>query len=785
MTIDPGTPALPPATCRTGTAPGLKILLMAGACSLYLGQGDARAASAPQDSPHARTTGAPGANGGSKAGSASRAENITVSTVRRYFHFQEAQTQPDSATRLTGETLTRKGVVRNTDLQNLAPNVTIQSLMGTASTNYFIRGIGMSDFTQNNMSSVMTYVDGVAFPLSTMSNGMMFDLANVDIVPGPVGTTHGMADSGGEVNIHTADPTDTWHGGVTEDIASYARSRTDLYVSGPLARNLSFRIAGQTMHGGGWQYSPMNHTHLGDAQEGGLRAKLRWTPDEKTEIMLTGHWVQDDSNVIVGRPVKNVLPAFSNPMPSYQQANWNMTRPFAQLVGRPSTLYPSEHNTFWGADLRMRRDLGFATLQSISAYETEREGEFTDQDGLTYSTGNAYRNIVANSFSQELRLASQARQAPLQWAVGAFYNRVRVLQSFYYDFLDYRGFMTETPFRQNQQTFSQYANLSYRLPAHVTLFGGITHESDDRQMLGLETNHYNASLQQIASLKFHDEGAEANQFSGNAGIQWQARRNLQLYFKVSKGFKPGGFSANDTVVQDQLTPFKPETVLAYEAGFKSDIIPNVFRLNGAAFYYDYHDQQILGIYVAPNYGTLGRYTNIPKSEVWGIEFNTEIHPVKYLFIQQNFGYERGKFQQFQQVNLATVDAYYAATGVWKPFYQDYGGVDSGIPKLTLNGSADYRLPVFTHYQWETGLDWTYRDSQALTPGGLGYQRLPNYFLLGAHMTYRPLKGPWSATVYATNLLNRQYAVAGGQTTTTYLWFSGEPRFIGGRVSLQY
>ncbi|WP_246395679.1 TonB-dependent receptor [Gluconacetobacter tumulisoli] len=728
-----------------------------------------------------------------QAVAASGSEDVVVNDVRRAFHFQAAQTQADSATHMTAETIIRKGVVGLTDLQNLAPNVTIQSENGGATTNFYVRGVGMQDLTQNNTQSIMTYIDDVAYPLSTMASGMMFDLAGVDVNPGPVGFEHGQADSGGEILIHTADPTSTWHGGVTQDIASYARSRTDLFISGPIARGLSFRIAGQTMHGGGWQYNPQTHAHLGDADEGALRAKVKWTPDSKTDIMLTGHWLQDNSEVVTGKPALNFLSSQFIPTLPYQQAEWDIQPGFAKLIGRSPDLKPSEHNTIWGADLKMSRDLGFASLQSISAYETVREGEFTDADATSAPTGDTYRNINANSFSQELRLASKRASDPLQWVVGAYYNRVRVYQQMWFDFTGYvpkRGYVSETPFHQNQQTFNQFAHLSYRLPYHVTLFGGISHEADDRQLVNLSTIHFasgNAYQPTTVVANFANSGAAANQFSGVLGAQWQATKDLMFYFKVSKGFKPGGFTANNTVVQAQLAPMKPETVMAYEAGFKADIVPNRFRLNASAFYYGYHDQQILGYYVVPSYGPLGRFVNVPKSDIWGIEFSTEIHPLRHVYLTQNFGYERGKYTKFQNVSVAATSAQYAQTGVWSPLYDTYDGTDSGIPKLTLNGSADYRFNPLPSYEWEGGLDWMYRDTQAMAPGGLGQPgyHLPAYFLLGAHMTFRPTKGPWSATVYASNLLNRDYFTTGGMATTTYFWIPGPPRFIGGRFGVNF
>ncbi|MBB2185855.1 TonB-dependent receptor [Gluconacetobacter liquefaciens] len=710
-------------------------------------------------------------------------ESMTVSAARRAFHFAAAQHEADSSTRLTPELLVKRGVVNLRDLEKVAPNLSIQSVNGTGTMNFYLRGMGMRDFTQNNVPSVMPYLDDVAFPIATFMSGMMFDLAGVEVTPGPVGFTHGLADTGGEVNLHTADPTRTWHGGASEDIASYARSRTNFFVSGPLAHNLFFRLAGQMNEGGAWQYSPSHGRYQGAANEGALRAKLQWLPDEKTDIMVTGHWMDDESETTLVRPVANFQPNEPYPILPYKQANWSMAPDFAKLIGRPANLVPSEHNMMWGATLRMSRDLGFARLTSISSYNSGRIAEYTDQDGTTWHAGDSYRNINGDLFSQEVQLKSRGGDAPLQWVVGMYYNRTNMNQSWFYDQSDTNKYLTGTSYLQKQQTFSQYAHVSYRLPGRVTLFAGINHESDDRHIQNVATSYYYPDGTTSVA-RFAPQGALGNQVTFETGAQWQALSNLMFYFKISKGFKPGGFTANTTQVQDQLAPFKPETDLGYEVGFKSDIIPNRFRLNGALFYYDYHDQQYLSVVALP-VGILAHYVNIPKSYTYGVEFNAELHPLDHVYIMQNFGYMRGEYQVFQALNKTATTAQHAATGIWSGIYSDYAGADAGMPKLTLNGSADYRLPVWGKYEWETGVDWMYRSQQQLAPRSYGAYCLPPYFQLGAHTTFRPANDRWSVTVYASNLLNRQYFESGAITTTTYFWIPGPPRFVGGRFGINF
>lgn len=708
-----------------------------------------------------------------------RAEDMTVTGTRR-FNFAHAQKEPDSTTHISAETLRDRHVVAVTDLQNLAPNLTVQSLKGTQSINYHLRGVGLDDYYENNVSSVMVYLDDVAYPFSSMTDGMMFDIADVGVAPGPAGFTHGMSDSGGEVSLHSADPTSTWHGGVSEDIASYARSISNGYLSGPLARNLTFRIAGQTIQGGGWQYNPANGAHLGDQDQSALRGKLRWTPDARTTIQFGGHWTRDNSELVNGNPVINLDPSWQHypQNTGYRQTAWDMQPNFAKLVGRPDTLKPSEHNIFWGADFRISHDFGFGKLDTISAFETERQGEYSDEDGTALATGDVYRNVDANAFSQEVKLTS-ADGHPLHWVIGAYYTRSRMAQQFFSNFTDYkgRGYISESSYDQNQQAFSQYANLDYHLTHTITLFGGLNHMSDDRQLLNYRTIQYG-----VSNLSFAPEGALTNQIGGLLGIQDQFTEHFQGYFKVSKGFKPGGFAANNTVAQAQLNPFKPESLVAYELGFKSDPLPGKLRLNGAAFYYDYHNQQVVSSFLLTNYGPLGTYVNVPHSNIWGVEFSADAHPLPHIYLNGNMGYERGTYTTFDALNTPSTNAYHAATGVYRAFYTDYTGTDLGIPKLTMTGSAAYRTDLTSDLTGDFGVNGNYRDSQAMTIGGTGAYRLPPYFLMGTYATIASKAHGWSATVYATNLLDRHYSVTSSSESTTYQHVPGAPRFIGGRLS---
>ena len=86
--------------------------------------------------------------------------------------------------------------------------------------------------------------------------------------------------------------------------------------------------------------------------------------------------------------------------------------------------------------------------------------------------------------------------------------------------------------------------------------------------------------------------------TGKVGMEYHPITDLLLYASVSKGVKSGGFTTYNTGTAQGISPFKPETLWAYEAGFKWNL-PDHVHLNAAAFHYDYTDQQVLGAMAAP------------------------------------------------------------------------------------------------------------------------------------------------------------------------------------------
>ncbi|WP_313144546.1 TonB-dependent receptor plug domain-containing protein [Komagataeibacter nataicola] len=359
-------------------------------------------------------------------------ESIKVSSQK--MHFMRQQHVADSATHIDHQELVNRNVRQMTDIVRVAPNLTIQPSFGSAGLNFALRGVGLMDFTQNNTPSVMPYVDGVAYPISIMTSGMLFDMDSISVNPGPGGYTHGQMTTGGEINFHTADPTEQFHAGITEDIASYDRNRVTGFISGPISRSVLFRISGQSMTGGGYQHSASGQ-RFGNADLGALRAKLRWNIDDTTHLDIGGHWTTDQSEAASGH---NLYNGYGVPINSdLMQTSWGLDPRFAKIIGIDGrNTKPREDNMFWGANIRFTKDFTWGRLTTLSAYESIDEHELSNQTDSVLSYGNMFRNNQSNVFSQEVKLESINPAARFHWTAGMYYSRTEQAQNFWYDSSD-------------------------------------------------------------------------------------------------------------------------------------------------------------------------------------------------------------------------------------------------------------------------------------------------------------------------------------------------------------
>lgn len=265
--------------------------------------------------------------------------------------------------------------------------------------------------------------------------------------------------------------------------------------------------------------------------------------------------------------------------------------------------------------------------------------------------------------SHELRIATD-NDGPLSLQAGGYYFREHSVIGFWIpDFPEFiigtnkfYGFPQET----TSKTIGAFAQGTYKVSSTFRITAGVRYTHDDLFRYGhtVATNNITSPIVIGGSTYANDAQVIGNKVTWRVGFDLDVGRSL-FYGSVASGYKQGGFgdgcstgattkvtSRGESCAANlpQAIYYQPETLIAYELGFRGPVAEGV-RLDASVFYYDYKNMQLssqLNINGAPTLVT----TNAGKSSVLGLEFQAILNPVRNLQFNLGFNLTDAKYKHF-------------------------------------------------------------------------------------------------------------------------------------------
>ena len=121
--------------------------------------------------------------------------------------------------------------------------------------------------------------------------------------------------------------------------------------------------------------------------------------------------------------------------------------------------------------------------------------------------------------------------------------------------------------------------------------------------------------------------------TGEATLTWTPDSETLFYGRYARGYKSGGFSTYTIGADPETTP---EYVDSFEVGAKKTI-GRQFTLNGAAFYYNYYDDQV-PLTVETNGQLIPILDNLPLVHDYGLELEGVWRPIDPLTVSVEYSY---------------------------------------------------------------------------------------------------------------------------------------------------
>jgi outer membrane receptor protein involved in Fe transport len=697
-------------------------------------------------------------------------DEIIVTAQRRE---QAAQDVGIALSVTSGKELAQRGIANINQLQQAVPNLEIEPAFGSSQAQFRIRGVGFQDYASNNSPTVGVYVNEIAYPVPVMTQGLLFDIARIEVLRGPQGTLYGRNTTGGAINIVTNRPGEQFGAGATAEYGRYGAFKGEGYVTGPLAEGLSARIAIGSEEGGGFQHNRATGQALGDADKLFARGLLAYAHGDFSATLdahggrdhseNVGLYLLDDLHTSLSPGVPGpVIPADKD----HTLTGWSISPTLARDADLPGDK-PGRRNTNWGTSLNASLDLGGVKLASITAYDWLNRREYGDYDASSSIEGDVFFGSRVHVFSQEARLSSTGT-GPLTWLAGAYYSEQHLDERYFSDFLADYGTYARVTYAQRVRSISGYGQVEYALTPQLKAVGGLRFERETRNLDG-----FGSAFGGATALAPTNVSTRMTPLTGKLALEYKPTKGVLLYASASKGVKSGGFTAYNTGSASGIAPFKPERLYAYEVGIKA-AVTRTLSLDGAGFYYDYRDQQVLDAVCGAN-GPVGKFANAKRSRIYGVEGSLDWKPGA-LSVSAYASYKHGDYLDYQALDLAACRTTHVAA------YVDKSGQRLPFPSVEVGGSASYAFRLGDHRLTPTA-SLSYR-STGFSWLGARYD-IPHYALVNAELAYGPASGRWLVALWGRNILDKQYDLTRNFFTTANIAQPGMPATYGVRASVRY
>jgi len=512
---------------------------------------------------------------------------IVVTSLRRSETLQDT---PAAVTAFDAKAIENAGIQRPADFIALTPNVNLVQTQNAGNAFVVIRGISQN---RNSEPSVAVIVDGVQQVNPAQFNQDLFDIEQIEVLKGPQGGLYGRNAIGGAIIITTKQPTDEFAGNVTAGIDNGFGYFLRGGVSGPIADNVKFRIAGSWYDTEGF----IPNTFLGE------------DADPVEDFSLRG----------------NLLIEASDRLTFDLRGSMNLLRTqgfYYNIVGDVNTIAPVRVNNpgvnnrdIYNAALKIEYRGDNAVLTSISSYDTLSEIVTGDafnflpiRESLLFQFFgfdiNQSQFLDVEAFSQEVRLASPEDGRKFNWMVGGYLiDTTRYISTG--NLIDTGNGVTavfRTPstnplnpqltfLADGQENFAWalFANAGYEFSDSLRIDASLRYDRDRRRQTTLTPQNFLPVVPGVPTARSGEvRTAVFDDWQPKVTLTWEPNPDLTLYGGYSRGFRSGGFNQTGVGAEARRANivgvgdiFQAETADTFEIGAKAQLGP--VRLAGAAY----------------------------------------------------------------------------------------------------------------------------------------------------------------------------------------------------------
>lgn len=744
---------------------------------------------------------------------ASTKEEVTVTARRRN---EEVQAIPIPTAVIGARDIDNNIAFNVNRVKELVPSVQLYS-SNPRNTTLNIRGLGSTfGLTNDGIDpGVGFYVDGVYYARPAATTIDFIDVQQIEVLRGPQGMLFGKNTTAGTFNITSKKPTFETSAILEQSFGNFGFVQTRASISGGLYKNI---IAGRLSFSGtnrnGTVLNERTEKYTNTMNNQGIRGQLLFTPNEKINFLFIGDYTQqrpDGYAQVFAGVAPTMRPEFRQFESIISDLNYTLPsrNPFDRII---------DHDTPWrsnqdmgGVSLNGDIKFGKGTLTTTSAWRYWKWGPSNDRDftGLQ-ALALSQAPSIHHQISQEIRYAGDFNEK-LSGVVGLYG---------FYQKLDPDGAHVEESGRDQWRFVMNNQNPLWQTPGLLdgygirtyprfknfsgALFGQLDWKITDKLVvlpgarLNYDQKYVNFKRETYGGLQTEDPALIALQrqvysnqeftadiddwnLSGQLTTMYKINNKIRSFATVSTGFKPVGLNLGGLPTQNgqpmtELASIRPEQVLHYELGMKSELIRN-FTLNATVFRTDIKDYQTV-VQVAELGVNRGYLSNAEQVRSQGAEVEASYSIPGKARIFGSFSYTDAKYVSFVNAPVPLEE-----TGGPASFKDISGERLPGISKYAVTAGIEFfnKIKIGGHQaQLFYGADAFYRSGFSSNPTPSAYLNVDGYTLVNARIGVRTNSGI-SVLLWSRNLMNVNYfeqLMPGAGNIGHFAGVLGDPRTYG-------
>lgn len=728
-------------------------------------------------------------------------EEIVVTARKREENLQSA---PLSVAAIGGDTLEKAGIDEFSEIASRVPGFTFNP-DNVSEPNIFLRGIGTDIESAASNPAIGFFLNDVYLSRAQGTAIELFDLERVEIVRGPQGTLYGKNVVGGAINFITRKPTDEFRAGAEAGFGNYGSFEVKANVAGGLGDGLSGSIAASARHHDGYARNTFTGNNVEDLDAYGVMAQLRYQPDDRLDILLTGDLTRRRGGgkwVDIQTPSDHNIP-FVNP----------------ERRRGPNNIDGKQDADLGGVHLSANYDTGAGTITSVTAYREGKfasvnndAGSFIDFTKMIYGADGRIdfgaidhslfnddyyindKDETAKSFSQDLRFRSDF-DGPFNLLAGLYYqhesvDRTEIADYIFVEFYAQGKEIAET--RLKSDTWAAFAEGTFDITDTLGVTAGIRYTKDRKRF-----SVYRETIGDFLGAEFEDEnGNFTRAFSASSkqswdawtpsvNLHWQPAKDVYVYGLVSKGYKSGGWNGeNATNPGEARLAYDPEYAWNYELGTKTTWLDNRLRFNVTGFWTEYKDLQTQQFVIFdPNLPADNVISNAGKARVKGIELETALAPVDGVTLFANYTYMDAKITG----DLISTELQYDPSCFCSvPVPTNLKGNRlRRSPKNSFSVGGDVTVPVSSRINAFVRADYNWTDDFFFDNENSPRTRQKSVGVLNGSIGIATEDDKWELRLWAKNLTNELYESGKSDVIGSVLVSYNPPRTYGVTLRWKY